>query len=139
VVANERIGSCQCGEVRYVVRGESVALVACHCTECQRQSGSAFGMSLIVPRKNFEISAGEPNSFCRVPDRGGEIECFFCPSCGVRIFHASTNMPQTFNVKAGTLDNTAGLTPAAHVFVARKQAWVSIPDGVPCFDTMPGA
>ena len=132
-------GGCQCGAVRYVVRGEPIALVACHCTECKRQSGSSFGMSLVVPRENFEVSQGELKSFSRTPDRGGSLECFFCPGCGVRIYHASTNMADTFNIKAGTLDETADLTPAAHVFAGRKHPWLGLPDGVPCFETVPGA
>lgn len=138
-MADEQTGGCQCGEIRYAVRGEPVALVACHSAECQRQSGSAFGMSLIVPRESFALTAGATTSFTRVPDRGGSLECAFCPSCGTRIFHASTNMPKTLNVRAGTLDDTSQLVPAAHVYTKRRQAWVMIPEGVPCVEDFPGA
>ena len=53
-----RTGGCQCGEVRYECEGEPLALYVCHCRECRRQSASAFGISLIVPRKGFPCDAG---------------------------------------------------------------------------------
>lgn len=124
-------GGCQCGELRYRVKGRPLATVACHCTECQRQSGSAFGMSMVVPRERFELLSGQPRTFTRDADSGAKVECAFCPGCGTRIYHAPSSMPETVNVKPGTLDDTSWLEPAAHVWVKRKQPWVMIPDGVP--------
>jgi hypothetical protein len=80
-------GGCQCGAVRYRLVGEPLDLYACHCRECQRQSGSAFGMSLIVPADAFRLLSGELASFTRTCDSGGTLECSFCRSCGTRIHH----------------------------------------------------
>ena len=77
-------GGCQCGQVRYELTGEPIRLIACHCTECQRQSGSAFGMSMLVRQDDLKIS-GVTKSFVRVVDSGNENIAVFCPDCGVRI------------------------------------------------------
>ena len=77
-------GGCQCGQVRYELTGEPIRLIACHCTECQRQSGSAFGMSMLVRQDDLKIS-GVTKSFVRVVDSGNENITVFCPDCGVRI------------------------------------------------------
>ena len=86
-MGDPREGGCQCGEVRYQLEGEPLALVVCHCTACQRQSGSAFGMSLIVPKDAFHLVAGAPKNFTRSADSGRSVRCMFCPSCGTRIYH----------------------------------------------------
>ena len=131
-------GGCQCGRVRYRVEDEPLAVAACHCTECQRQTGSAFGMSMVVPRDAFRLTSGELRTFTRKAYSGGTVVCAFCPECGTRITHAPSKMPKTLNVKPGTLDDTSWLTPALHVWLASKQSWVPVPDGVPRFDRNAG-
>ena len=132
-----RDGGCQCGAVRYRVEGKPITLSVCHCTECQRQSGSAFGMSLIVPKGSFRLLSGAPKTFTRKAESGRTVDCAFCPDCGTRIYHRATYLKDTVNVKPGTLDDTSGLAPAIHVWTKEKQAWVSIPEGVRCFDGQP--
>ncbi len=124
-------GGCQCRSVRYRLEGEPLGLAVCHCTECQRQSGSAFGMSLAVPISAFRLLSGELKTFTTVCDSGRKKECAFCPSCGTRIYHQG---PAAMSIKAGTLDDTSRLEPAAHYWTKRRQPWVAIPDGARCFD-----
>jgi hypothetical protein len=123
--------------VRYRIEGDPVALIVCHCTQCQRQSGSAFGMSLVVPKQAFVLESGTPRAFTRKADSGGSVACHFCPDCGTRIYHAPERMAETVNVKPGTLDDTSELAPRAHVWTSCKQPWVPIPEGVRCFEGQP--
>jgi hypothetical protein len=123
-------GGCQCGKVRYRVEGRRLGVVACHCTECQRQSGSAFGLSLVVPLGAFQLRSGELKTFEAICDSGRKKTCAFCPECGTRIYHQTSN---GMSVKAGTLDDTSWLKPDRHYWTKRKQPWVVIPDGVPQF------
>lgn len=123
-------GGCQCGRVRYRLEGEPRGLAACHCRDCQRQSGSAFGLSLAVPKESFRLTSGDVRTFTVPCDSGRLKECAFCPECGTRIYHAGV---LGVSVKAGTLDDTSQLRPEAHYWTARKQPWVQLPDGVPCF------
>ena len=124
-------GGCQCGSVRYRLEGKPAGLAVCHCTECQRQSGSAFGMSLAVPKDSFRLLSGELKTFSVLCDSGRNKECAFCPDCGTRIYHQGE---AGMSLKAGTLDDTSGLEPGAHYWTASKQPWTPIPDGARCFD-----
>ena len=74
----EKQGSCQCGKVKYQICGEPIILYRCHCTECQKQAGSGFGMSMWVKNKDFKITEGALKQFIRIADSGGKIVCFFC-------------------------------------------------------------
>ena len=123
-------GGCQCGRVRYRVEGKSFGLAVCHCTECQRQSGSAFGMSLGIASGAFKLRSGALKTFEVKCDSGRVKTCAFCPECGTRIYHQIGN---GMSLKAGTLDDTSWLKPDAHYWTMRKQSWVVIPDGVAQF------
>lgn len=132
-----REGGCQCGAIRYRSREEPIVLAVCHCKECQRQSGSAFGMSLVVPKDSFEILRGEVKTFSRSSDSGRTVVCAFCPTCGTRIYHQATYLPNTLNIKPGTLDDTSWLQPDLHAWTKSKQSWVPIPEGANCVDGQP--
>jgi hypothetical protein len=71
-------GGCQCGQIRYEIRAEPLTLYVCHCQECQKQSSSAFGMSMPVPRDAVVILQGQPKQWQRVSDSGRDVICFFC-------------------------------------------------------------
>lgn len=134
----EREGGCQCGTIRYRLSGEPRAIAACHCTDCQHQSGAAFGMSMVIERTRFELTQGQVRTFTKTADSGRKLECGFCPDCGNRIFHLPESTPDLMNVKAGTLDDTSWLVPEIHIWTRSKQPWVTIPDGARQFATNPG-
>lgn len=128
-MSSTREGGCQCGSVRYRIHGDPLGLAVCHCTECQRQSASAFGMSLAVAEENFELLSGKLKSFTVTCESGRPKACSFCPDCGVRIHHQGPD--GELSIKAGSLDDRTGLEPDAHYWTRSKQAWVRIPEGVP--------
>ena len=123
-------GGCQCGDIRYRLEGEPRGLAACHCRDCQRQSGSAFALSLDVPKEAFRLLSGELKTFTVLCESGRTKECAFCGSCGTRIYHSGE---WGMSIKAGTLDDTSSLSPDAHYWTKRKQPWLQIPEGVRCF------
>ena len=116
-------GGCQCGAVRYRIDAEPLTVIACHCTECQKQSASAFGMTMTVRRESFRITQGEPARWQRATDSGGVLGAAFCPDCGARLFHDPAGKP-TINVKAGTLDDTSSLRPVGHIWTDMAQPWM---------------
>ncbi len=124
-------GGCQCGHVRYEITGEPTGLAVCHCNGCQRQSGSAFGMTLGVAATHFALVRGALKSFVVDCDSGRRKTCSFCPECGVRIHHATDG--EWLAVKAGTLDDRSWLRPEAHYWTAAKQTWFDVPAGVPAY------
>lgn len=130
-------GGCLCGKLRYAISGEPLATVVCHCRDCQVQSGSAFGMTMVVKREHFEWSSGEPRKFAMKADSGTNKDCVFCGDCGTRILNELDRLPDTVNLKPGTLDDTSWLNPAAHVWVSSKQPWVPIPESSAKFEKNP--
>jgi hypothetical protein len=132
-----REGGCQCGTVRYRLLGEPLDFYVCHCSECQHQSGSAFGMSLIVAAASFELVSGELKQFTRRCDSGGSLACCFCPTCGTRIHHRRGADSLTLSLKPGTLDDTSWLAPEQHIWTRSKQPWTPIPKASRRFDAEP--
>jgi hypothetical protein len=127
-------GGCTCGAIRYRLTGEPLATFVCHCTECQRQSGSAFAMSLMIPRDSFALLRGALRSYTRTSDSGRELGIAFCGDCGTRIFHEPRYREGVLNLKPGTLDDTSWLQPTHHFWTRSRQAWVELPEGVACFE-----
>jgi hypothetical protein len=122
-----RTGGCQCGAVRYELTGEPLPLVICHCTECQKQSSSAFGMTLPVAKDALRVS-GELKVWRRTADSGRELACYFCADCGARLYHSSLLGPDYWHLKAGTLDDTSWLAPVAQVWTRSAQPWLDFSD-----------
>jgi hypothetical protein len=127
---NNLMGGCQCGQVRYTLKGEHVSLNVCHCHDCQKQSGSAFGMSLIISPQAFSIDTGVVKTYETTADSGRSKTCAFCPECGVRIYNATSAL---MAIKAGTLDDTTWLQPDAHYWTQSKQPWTPLPPDTPAY------
>lgn len=121
-------GGCQCRALTYEISAEPLVLYVCHCSECQTQSGSAFGMSLTVPEEGFRLLSGTPRHWRRSSESGHGVDCAFCPNCGTRIYHRAERKPGTINIKAGTLDDTSWLDPAGHLWTDKAQPWVNLDD-----------
>ncbi len=132
-----RTGGCQCGAVRYESSGEPLALYVCHCSECRKQSASAFGMSLLVPRAGFRVTRGEPEVWTRLADSGRHVRCFFCPVCGSRLWHERQGVADSLTIKAGSLDEPVDFSTAIHIWTARKLPGLSIPVNAPQFAEEP--
>lgn len=137
---NSREGGCQCGNIRYRLNARPKALYICHCSDCQKQSASAFGMSLMMEADQVEYLKGAEE--LRSWDTHGEDDrikrCYFCPNCGTRLMHGSDDPRERVSIKAGSLDDTRGLRPAAHIWLASAQPWVDVDRAqYLCFDGEP--
>jgi hypothetical protein len=130
-------GGCQCGAIRYEIVAAPVSLYVCHCRECQKQSSSAFGISVIVKRSDFHLTQGEVKVWSRVTDSGGTLRCAFCPACGSRVWHEGIGATNTISVKGGSLDNPPDLQSACHIWTARKLPGVFIPEAARQFPGEP--
>ena len=138
VEPGKRHGGCQCGRIRYAAPRQPIVLYVCHCTECRKQSSSAFGLSFTIPRQEFQLLQGQPLFWSRHTASGHTLECAFCPNCGARLWHQSTGYPDTLNVKAGSLDDPVDLSAAVHLWVSSKLPGVVVPDSAVSFPEEPG-
>jgi hypothetical protein len=114
----------------------AASMIACHCKECQRQSGSAFGMSMLVKEASLTVT-GPTKRFTRITGSGYENTGVFCPECGVRIYHMPGYAKDVLVLKPGTLDDTSWLRPSHFVWMKSAQGWVAVPDGVKTMETQP--
>jgi len=122
-----RTGGCQCGAVRYRIAPGKGTVYVCHCTECRKQSASAFGLSLTVERARFTLKRGETATWSRPTDSGNVLHCHFCTACGSRIWHENAPDAPNVTVKAGSLDGPVDLRHAVHIWTTRKLEGVVIP------------
>jgi hypothetical protein len=109
---SDRKGGCLCGAVRYVLKGEPRSVALCHCTHCQRQSGSLFSFNLVLRESDYEQS-GETMIYVDGGDSGHPVYRRFCGRCGSPISVKTALMPGKVVLKAGTLDNVKWLEPVA--------------------------
>ncbi len=127
--SRERLsGGCQCGAVRYEVSARPLRVYVCHCRECQRQSASAFGISVIVPVEALRLTEGSPRIWSRPTDSGRTLDCAFCPACGTRLWHQGRGASETVSIKGGSLDEPIDLRGAAHIWTSRALRGVAIPE-----------
>ena len=135
--SNEQLGSCQCGGVRYAVPREPLVLYICHCSECRKQSASAFGVSFTVARDALRLLKGSPRYWSRITASGHTLACAFCPDCGSRLWHQSSGHPDAINIKGGSLDQPLDLSGAVHLWTSSKLRGVVIPPGAIVFSHEP--
>src|SRR5690606_22876453 len=114
-----------------------LALFVCHCTECRRQSSSAFGISVQVPQSAFDITRGNPRLWSRATASGHTLDCWFCPECGVRLWHQRRGAADTLNIKGGSLDTALDLRDAVHIWTRSRLGGVAIPEHARRFDGEP--
>ena len=128
-----REGGCSCGAVRYRVASDPLFVHCCHCLNCQRQTGSAFVVNLLIEADRVELLAGVPQPVEVPRDDGSTQTIFRCPTCQVALF-STYGRPEVRFVRAGTLDDPSGVTPDVHIYTRSKVGWVVIPDAVPAFE-----
>jgi hypothetical protein len=131
-------GGCQCGAVRFTVTEPPQIIYVCHCRKCRKQSASAFGISVIVPRAALRVTHGTPAHWSCTGDSGRRFDCAFCPACGTRLWHAGEGNA-TISIKGGALDEPPGLQDAVHIWTSRKLLGVIIPEGAQRFPEEPDA
>jgi hypothetical protein len=126
-------GGCACGAIRYRLTSAPLFTHCCHCLNCQRQTGSAFAINVLIETDRVELLAGEPQ-VVPVPRGTKKQQIFRCPACQVAVFSHYTRRALLF-VRAGTLDDPSAVTPDVHIYTRSKRSWVTLPDSVPAFNT----
>ncbi|CAM2154601.1 CENP-V/GFA domain-containing protein [Pararobbsia alpina] len=132
----KREGGCLCRAVRYVLKSEPQATAVCHCTHCQRQSGSLFSFNLFVDEADYE-QHGETLFFEDIGDSGHPSYRHFCGKCGSPIITKVSQMPGKVIVKAGTLDTMDGLEPQIEIYTDRAAKWLARAPGTQRFALSP--
>ena len=122
-------GGCNCGEVRYKITQPVLTAYICHCHLCQKRTGSAFSMSIVVPAGGFQVVNGLPARTERQLENGGRNVSHVCPACHSRT-HTQREGRATVNVRAGTLDDTGWIRPVAQFWTDSAQPWAVVRDHI---------
>jgi hypothetical protein len=125
-------GGCGCGAVRFELSAPPVAAVYCHCTRCQRRTGTAAAASARIEPGSLTIVSGDEHVKTWAPEGGFEKD--FCDECGSALFARNPKNPDTVAVRLGAFDQDPGVRPSARQFTAYAAVWEPIPeDGLPRF------
>ncbi len=121
-------GRCQCGAVEYEFTGSPRTVHACHCSKCQKRSGSAFGLTMVVGKDSFVLN-GEVTTFVRISDSSQSVTSHFCPKYRNPIYGELERFPYIIAIKPGTLDDTNWFNLGRHIWTDSAQNWFQFPEG----------
>ncbi len=125
-------GGCTCRAVRYRLAGRPLFVHCCHCTWCQRESGSAFALNAMIESERVELLSGAPELVETPSASGAGQRIARCPRCRIAVWshYAGAGDAVRF-VRVGTLDEAGRLPPDIHIFTSSKLPWVVLPPGTP--------
>jgi len=125
-------GGCTCRHVRYRLTSRPLFVNCCHCTWCQRETGSAFAINAMIESDRVRLLAGEPECI-DTPSNSGKGQIIArCPKCHIALWSNYGGLGDVLRfVRVGTLDEPDHLPPDIHIFTASKQPWVKLDDGKP--------
>ncbi len=130
-------GGCQCGKLRYALTAPPLMLYACHCANCQKQTGGAFVLSTAIVESALSFTEGAPSKTEWVSASGTQRYGLFCGDCGGRIANGQTPTNGILSLRAGTFDDKSWVRPAAHIWVKSAQSWFPFAEGDLLFDEQP--
>jgi hypothetical protein len=127
-------GGCLCGSIRYRVRGEPRRTVVCHCTFCQRSTGSAFLTEAAFLKEQVEIEGGPITTYDHISDETGRrLTLQFCPKCGTKIGMELEWFPEIQMIFVGTLDDPHWLKMERQIFARSAVRWMQYPPDAEVF------
>lgn len=119
-------GGCLCGAVRFEITTPFTSCGYCHCTHCQRRTGTASSVNARVPREGLRVLQGEERLRTFVPPSGKPK--VFCVECGSALFSGDRSSDAEVAVRLGALDGDPGIRPQYRQFVSSAVSWEPIPD-----------
>jgi hypothetical protein len=137
-VAEIHEGGCLCETVRYRVAGQPNIAAVCHCTRCQRMTGSAFSIPAYFDEAAVQITSGVLKTYeCRSDETNRWLRLEFCPICGTTVTWTAEWSPRTRGIAVGTFDDPNWIKPAAHIWTRSALHWMAFPADVQVIETTP--
>ncbi|MEJ2121313.1 MAG: GFA family protein [Alphaproteobacteria bacterium] len=128
-----REGGCACDAVRYRMAGAPIFVHCCHCRSCQRETGSAFALNVLIEADRVTLLDGDVELVNTPSESGAGQKIFRCSHCRVALW-SNYAMPvgeRIRFVRAGTLDDSGSIAPDIHIFTRSKVPWLILADDVP--------
>jgi hypothetical protein len=129
-------GGCACGALRYEIAAEPVAMVQCHCRQCQRDSGTGHQSHLTFVDAPVKAT-GTAATWDSVGDGGTRKRRGFCPTCGSPVHLTFPDMPEVFIVAAASLDDPERFRPGVTTWASAAPSWDHVDRNEAWFERMP--
>lgn len=127
-------GGCTCGYIRYRLISKPLIVHCCHCSWCQRETGSAFVINVVIETDRLQLLNGEAVIINTPSNSGKGQKIARCPKCQIAIWSHYAGMGKKIAfVRAGTLDKPDQMPPDVHIYTKSKLPWINLPDGTPAF------
>jgi|SRR5580700_2925474 hypothetical protein len=120
-------GRCHCGGISFEAEADPGAVTVCHCTDCQRLTGSAFRANVRVPAASFVLRGGPPKSYIKTADSGNKRRHAFCGDCGTPVYACAVENPDSYSLRLGTITQRAAFAPRRQIWRRSALPWV---DGI---------
>ena len=118
-------GSCHCGGVRYEAAVDPARTGICHCTDCQKLTGSAYRVSVPAQDGSFHLLAGTPSVYIKAGDSGARRAQAFCPNCGSPLYTYDADDPGALGLRVGCIDERAALIPTKQKWCRSALPWTT--------------
>lgn len=123
-------GGCACGSIRYLCSRAPLAMLNCHCRDCQRSSGAPFASGFIVQVADVKVE-GTPKTYSVRAGSGSLATRSFCADCGTPLFTRGEVAPAVMSIRFATLDDPSEFKPALDIWISSAQPWVSLSEKIP--------
>ncbi len=128
-------GGCLCRAIRYRVTDNPQKVSVCHCTFCQRRTGSSFGFHAFFEKQNVEFTGEELTTYEHRSDESNNwLRLHFCKRCGTTVMMTIEKYPGLLLIMGGTLDDPNWIKINMHVWTRSAQHWEVLPQNVDCFE-----
>ena len=132
-----RSACCHCGVLVLECEGEPRKVSMCHCLECQRRTGSPFGVAVFYERERVKVTRGAPRRYSRDSASGFPVGFHFCPDCGSNVWWEPARFPGLIGVALGAFADPTFPAPEQAVFMRHKHHWLELPREMAAFECNP--
>jgi hypothetical protein len=129
-------GGRACGSIRYVRARAPVAMLNCHCRDCQQASGAPFASGVVVKVSDTEIT-DTPRTYSVRAGSGRLAIRSFCSDCGAPLFTRGEAAPEFMSIRFSTLDNQSDFRPMLDIWTSSSQPWVCLAQAIPHYPQSP--
>lgn len=116
-------GGCHCGNIRYDAEIDPARIGICHCTDCQKLTGTAYRVSVRTPAAQVRFTGGEPNFYVKVAHSGARRAHAFCPNCGAPIYATNEDDRSFLTLRVGGIDQRQELMPVRQAWCGSALPW----------------
>lgn len=128
-------GGCLCGAIRFTVSAPVTGLRACHCTHCQKTSGTGASVNAVIRSGDFTLTQGAPKCYAVRADSGRTLLRYFCDECGSPVYSRREASPERMVVRAGAFDDSSAMRITSHIWTRSARPWSHID---PALEQLPG-